>query len=133
MTCAAAATLASAYNTICTTSTTGRCGSTCAFSRSPCGTFSRAATRIEFAVTDIVEGPAALPGAAPSAVPPAALPGAPRPLVVAGWLLATSLTLCVLGYLALGVQGSWFTSAPALHWTPDAMAVSRGTASLGPE
>ena len=86
-------------------------------------------------MTDIVEGPAALPGAAPSAVPPAALPGtvAPRPLVVAGWLLATSLTLCVLGYLALGVQGSWFTSAPALHWTPDAMAVSRGTASLGPE
>ena len=31
--------LASAYNTICTTSTIGRCGSTCAFSRSPCCTF----------------------------------------------------------------------------------------------
>lgn len=86
-------------------------------------------------MTDIVEGEAAVPAAAPPAVPSAVLPGtmAPRPLFVAGWLLASSLTLCVLGYLAFAVQGSWFTRAPALHWTADAMAVSRGTARLGPE
>lgn len=65
---------------------------------------------------------------AASSAPAVAAP--PRPLVIARWILATSVALCVVGYLALTVQGSWFTSARTLQWTPADFTVARGTAQL---
>jgi hypothetical protein len=69
--------------------------------------------------------------AAPSSAPAAAAP--PRPLAVACWLFAASAALCALGYLAVTVQGAWFTSARTLHWTPRDFAVTRGSAQLRPD
>ena len=59
-----------------------------------------------------------------------AAPGPPRSIVVASWLFATSTVLCVIGYLALTVQGSWFGGPPAVHWTPRDLTVTRGSAQL---
>ncbi len=56
-----------------------------------------------------------------------------RSLLVAWALLATSLALCLLAYLAFAVQGPWFASVRAVHWTPDAMVVSRGSGQQQPE
>jgi hypothetical protein len=88
-------------------------------------------------VTDIVERPVAPPVAAPGTqLPPSPVPptAVPRWLIVVGCgLLATSLALCLLVYLAFVVQGSWFTSAPSIRWSPSEMVVSRGVGKLGPE
>jgi hypothetical protein len=57
----------------------------------------------------------------------------PHQFAVACSLFAASAALCVLAYLALTVQGSWFTSARALHWTPKEFALTRGSAQLRPD
>lgn len=45
-------------------------------------------------------------------------------------MFATSAALCLIGYLALTVQGSWFSGAGTLHWTPRDLVVTRGSAQL---
>jgi hypothetical protein len=59
-----------------------------------------------------------------------AAPAPPRPVMVALCLLATSVALCVIGYLALTVQGSWFTGARTLYVTPRDLTVTRGSAQM---
>jgi len=50
--------------------------------------------------------------------------------MVAWCLMATSVALCVIGYLAFTVQGSWFTGARTLYLTPLDLTVTRGSAQL---
>jgi hypothetical protein len=56
-----------------------------------------------------------------------------RSVLVACALLATSFALCLFAYLAFAVVGPWFTSVRAVHWTPEAMVVSRGSGQQHPE
>jgi len=50
----------------------------------------------------------------------------PRVTSVAWWLFAISAALCIIVYLALTVQGAWFSSARTLHWTPRDLTTARG-------
>ena len=56
-----------------------------------------------------------------------------RPLAVASWLFAASTALCVIGYLAVTVQGAWFTGARTVHWTPRDFTITRGSAQMRPD
>jgi hypothetical protein len=66
--------------------------------------------------------------AAASSAPAASAP--PRWLAVACWLFAASAALCISAYLALTVQGSWFTEARTQHWTPRDLGVTRGSSQM---
>lgn len=55
----------------------------------------------------------------------------PRAFAVAAWLLAISVAVCLLGYLAVTVPGPWFGHAQPMHWDARAFGVTRGTAQLG--
>ena len=50
-----------------------------------------------------------------------------RSLALAAVFLA-SAALCMLGYLALAAPGPWFGAARTLHWNPDELTVTRGSA-----
>ena len=39
---------------------------------------------------------------------------------------------CIAGYLALAAPGAWIGGPPERRWTADALAVTRGSAQLGP-
>src|SRR5213075_2105000 len=62
----------------------------------------------------------------PAAPRPIASPAA-RHIAVAAVFLA-SAALCLLGYLALAATGTWFGAARTLHWNPDELAVTHGSA-----
>lgn len=68
--------------------------------------------------------------AQPSPVPPSASGVAAivarHPVGVALALLAAALALCLLGYLALAVPGSWFPSAASRTWAATEFALTRG-------
>jgi len=44
--------------------------------------------------------------------------------------LAFALVVCVVGYLALAVPGSWFGGAPQLQWTARELSLTRGAGGL---
>ena len=54
----------------------------------------------------------------------------PRPGGVALWIFLASATICTLVYLSTAVQGSWFGSAPTLHWTARDLSAAEGSAQL---
>ncbi|HEY2970219.1 MAG TPA: hypothetical protein VGK75_17845 [Casimicrobiaceae bacterium] len=61
-----------------------------------------------------------------AATPTLVSPATPRIPVAAVFL--ASAALCVLGYLALAAPGPWFGSAQTLHWHPNELTVTRGSA-----
>ncbi len=54
----------------------------------------------------------------------------PRARRVALSISLASAIICTFVYLAMTVQGSWFSSAKTLHWTPRELSVTEGTAQL---
>jgi len=48
-------------------------------------------------------------------------------MLVGASLFAASALLCIVGYLALSVPGSWFGSLPTLRWTAAELAVTQGS------
>jgi len=48
-------------------------------------------------------------------------------MLVGASLFAASTLLCIVGYLALSVPGSWFGSLPTLRWTAAELAVTQGS------
>ncbi|MEP6998327.1 MAG: hypothetical protein ABI900_11795 [Betaproteobacteria bacterium] len=48
-------------------------------------------------------------------------------MLIGGSLFAASLLLCIVGYLALSVPGTWFSSLPTLRWTAAELAVTQGS------
>ncbi|MDQ6916714.1 MAG: hypothetical protein M3023_02730 [Pseudomonadota bacterium] len=72
------------------------------------------------------------PATSQAGVTPPATPISVAPNVshVALWILLASTTICTLVYLAITVQGPWFSSAKTLRWTPGELSVTEGTAEL---
>ena len=68
---------------------------------------------------------------APHAAPTASAP--PRASRLAPWIFLASTVVCTFIYLAITVQGPWFSSAKTLHWTPRELSVTEGTAQLRPD
>lgn len=66
----------------------------------------------------------ALPTAAPAAASPARL------RIAAFGVLALGIVVCVVGYLALSVPGSWIGGAPQLQWTAAELSLKRGAGQL---
>jgi hypothetical protein len=60
-------------------------------------------------------------------------PPLPRASHVALWIFLASALICICVYLAVTVQGPWFSSANTLHWTPRELAVTEGSAQLRPD
>ncbi len=54
----------------------------------------------------------------------------PRPLRLAAWLFPAALVLCLLGYLAASVPGSWFPAATPKEWSAREMQLTRGEGGL---
>jgi hypothetical protein len=54
----------------------------------------------------------------------------PRARRVALSIFLASAMICTFVYLSATVQGSWFSSAKALHWTPRELSVTEGSAQL---
>ena len=59
--------------------------------------------------------------------------GPPRASRVALWIFLASAAICTSTYLAITVQGPWFSSAKTLHWTPGELSVTEGSAQLRPD
>jgi hypothetical protein len=57
----------------------------------------------------------------------------PRASRVALWIFLASALICTFVYLAMTVQGPWFSSARTLHWTPGDLSVTEGSAQLSPD
>ena len=57
----------------------------------------------------------------------------PRASRVALWLFFASAMTCICVYLAIAVQGPWFSSARTLHWTPADLSVTGGSAQVRPD
>ena len=59
--------------------------------------------------------------------------GPPRASRVALWIFLASTMICIVVYLAMTVQGPWFSSARTLHWTPGDLSVTEGSAQVRPD
>jgi hypothetical protein len=57
----------------------------------------------------------------------------PRASRVALWIFLASVLICMFVYLAMTVQGPWFSSARTLHWTPADLSVTEGSAQVRPD
>src|ERR1700694_5759188 len=57
----------------------------------------------------------------------------PRASRVALWIFLASALICIFVYLAMTVQGPWFSSARTLHWTPGDLSVTDGSEQVRPD
>ena len=60
-------------------------------------------------------------------------PAPPRASRVALWIFFASAIICTSVYLAITVQGPWFSRANTLHWSPQELSVTEGSAQLRPD